>query len=89
MRWQGGNYQVNWTNNRIASNQNNNIYNPAYSAGFQAIYVQPILANRKIDQTRTNLLTTEIQQDISELDLQSSTATSVHGNAKRLLGFRL
>ena len=77
MRWQGGNYQVNWTNNRIASNQNNNIYNPAYSAGFQAIYVQPILANRKIDQTRTNLLTTEIQQDISELDLQSITASIV------------
>ena len=77
MRWQGGNYQVNWTNNRIASNQNNNIFNPAYSAGFQAIYVQPILANRKFDQTRTNLLTTEIQQDISELDLQSTTASIV------------
>ena len=77
MPWQGGNYQVNWTNNRIASNQNNNIFNPAYSAGFQAIYVQPILANRKFDQTRTNLLTTEIQQDISELDLQSTTASIV------------
>lgn len=77
MRWQGGSYQVNWNNNRIASNQNNNIYNPAYSAGFQAIYLQPILANRKIDQTRTNLLTTGIQQDISELDLRATTASVV------------
>ena len=77
MRWQGGSYQVNWTNNRIASNQNNNIYNPAYSAGFQAVYVQPILANRKIDQTRTNLLTTEIQQDVAELDLRATTASTV------------
>ena len=77
LRWQGGNYQVNWNNNRIASNQNNNIYNPAYSAGFQAVYVQPILANRKIDQTRTNLLTTGIQQDISELDLRATTASVV------------
>jgi len=76
-RWQGGSYQVNWTNNRIASNQNNNIFNPAYSAGFQAVYTQPILANRKIDNTRTNLLTTEIQQDLAELDLQSTTASTV------------
>jgi outer membrane protein len=77
MRWQGGSYQVNWTNNRIASNQNNNIFNPAYSAGFQGIFTQPLLANRKIDNTRTNLLTTEIQQDISELDLTSTTASTV------------
>jgi outer membrane protein TolC len=76
-RWQGGSYQVNWQNNRIASNQNNNIFNPAYSAGFQAVYVQPILANRKVDQTRTNLLTTEIQQDIAELDLRATTASTV------------
>jgi outer membrane protein len=76
-KWQGGSYQVNWNNNRIASNQNNNIYNPAYSAGFQAVYVQPILANRKIDQTRTNLLTTEIQQDVAELDLRATTASTV------------
>ena len=76
-KWQGGSYQINWQNNRIASNHNNNIYNPAYSAGFQAVYVQPILANRKIDQTRTNLLTTEIQQDVAELDLRATTASTV------------
>ena len=76
-KWQGGSYQVNWQNNRIASNQNNNIFNPAYSAGFQAVYVQPILANRKIDQTRTNLLATEIQQDVAELDLRATTASTV------------
>ena len=77
MRWQGGNYSVSWNNNRVASNQNNTLFNPQYTAGFQAIYVQPILANRKIDNTRANLLTTEIQQDISELDLQSTTASIV------------
>jgi outer membrane protein len=77
MPWQGGSYQINWQNNRIASNQNNNLLNPAYSAGFQAVYVQPILANRKIDQTRTALLATEIQQDVSELDLQATTASIV------------
>jgi outer membrane protein len=75
--WYGGNYQVNWTNNRIASNQNNNTFNPAFQTGFQAVYTQPILANRKLDNTRANLLTTEIQQDLAELDLQSTTASTV------------
>jgi outer membrane protein len=75
--WQGGSYQINWTNNRIASTQNTNIFNPAYSSGFQAAYTQPILANRRIDQTRTTLLTTSIQQDIAELDLQATTASTV------------
>ena len=58
-------------------NQNNNVFNPAYQAGFQAVYTQPLLANRKIDNTRTNLLTTEIQQDVAELDLQATTASTV------------
>jgi outer membrane protein len=75
--WQGGNYQVSWTNNRIVSNQNNNVFNPSYSTGFQAIYVQPLLANRRIDNTRANLLTTEIQQDVADLDLRATTASTV------------
>lgn len=75
--WYGGNYSVNWQNNRIASTQNNATFNPSYGATFQAVYTQPILANRKIDNTRTTLLTTAIQQDVAELDLQATTASTV------------
>ena len=73
----GGNYNVNWTNNRVASTQNTATFNPAYTANFQATYTQPILANRKIDNNRTTLLTTAIQQDVAELDLQATTASTV------------
>jgi outer membrane protein len=75
--WYGGNYQVNWTNNRIGTTQSTAQFNPAYTAGFQAQYTQPILANRKIDNNRTTLLTTEIQQDVAELDLRATTASTV------------
>ncbi len=75
--WYGGNYSAQLTNQRIASTQNNALYNPAYNAGLQLSYTQPILANRKIDNTRTNLLTTEIQQDVAELDLRATTASIV------------
>ncbi len=77
MPWYGGNYQVNWTNNRIGTTQSTAQFNPAYTAGFQAQYTQPILANRKIDNNRTTLLTTEIQQDVAELDLRATTASTV------------
>jgi outer membrane protein TolC len=73
----GGNYNVNWTNNRVESTVNTATYNPAYTANFQATYTQPLLANRKIDNNRTTLLTTAIQQDVAELDLQATTASTV------------
>ncbi len=73
----GGNYNVNWTNNRVESTLNTATYNPAYTANFQATYTQPLLGNRKIDNNRTTLLTTAIQQDVAELDLQATTASTV------------
>jgi outer membrane protein TolC len=76
-RWYGGSFQMNWNNNRLASTQNTAIFNPAYTSLFQASYTQPLLANRKIDNTRATLLTTQISQDISELDLQGTTASIV------------
>ena len=76
-RWYGGNYQVNWTNNRVGTTQTTAQFLTAYTTGFQAQYTQPLLANLKIDNNRTQLLTTAIQQDQAELDLQATTASTV------------
>jgi outer membrane protein TolC len=73
----GGSYQVNWTNNRQVTTQTTAQFLTAYTTGFQAQYTQPLLANFKIDNTRTQLLTTAIQQDQAELDLQATTASTV------------
>ncbi len=73
--WYGGNYVVNWSNNRTSSNQNNATYNPSFGSQFLVTYTQPILANLKIDNNRATLLTTAIQQDISQLDLKATTAS--------------
>ena len=68
---------MNWQNNRQFSDINNATFNPSFGSSFIAQYVQPILLNRKIDNNRANLLTTEISQDIAELDLQATTASIV------------
>ena len=73
----GGSYQLNWTNQRNVTDQTTAQFLTAYTTGFQAQYTQPLLANFKLDNTRTNLLTTAIQQDVAELDLQATTASTV------------
>jgi outer membrane protein len=73
----GGNYSVQWTNNRTGTNQNTAQFNPAYETGLQMQYTQPLLSNLRIDNTRTNLQTQAIQQDQAELDLKATVASTV------------
>jgi outer membrane protein TolC len=77
MRFGGGNYSLQWTNDRQNTDRINSTFNPAFNSGFRAQYTQPLLQNFKIDQTRTNLLTQSIQRDIAELDLQATVASTV------------
>jgi len=73
----GGNYTVNWTNSRNASNANNTTVNPLYNSGLQAQYTQPLLRNFKIDNTRANLLSNRINQSLSEINLSATVASTV------------
>jgi outer membrane protein len=75
--WGGGNYVVNFTNNRAASDATNSTVNPSYQSGLRAQYVQPLLKNFKIDQNRALVQTNKISQDISEIALKATTASTV------------
>jgi outer membrane protein TolC len=75
--WGGGAYAINWTNSRSASDANNTTVNPNYSSGLQAQFTQPLLRNFKIDNNRAQVTTNRISQDISELDLKATTASTV------------
>jgi outer membrane protein TolC len=77
VQWGGGSFNVNFTNNRRNSDAANNIFNPAYSSSLNISYTQPLLRNFRIDSTRTSLQTAQISQDISELSLKSTIATTV------------
>jgi outer membrane protein TolC len=70
--WGGGNYAVQWTNNRTQTSATNSTCNPCFNAGLQARFTQPLLQNRKIDNTRASILTNEISQDIADLNLSAS-----------------
>ena len=73
-KW-GGNYNINWTNNRNKTSATNSNCNPCFSSGFTAAYTQPLLRDRKIDNTRATILSNEINQTISQLNLNAQEVT--------------
>jgi outer membrane protein len=73
----GGNYTVNFTNNRVATDATNSTVNPSYQSGLRAQYIQPLLKNFKIDPNRALVQSNRISQDISEIALKATTASTV------------
>ena len=72
MRWGGGNMAVNFNNTRLETSNTAATRNPAYTSNIQAQYTQPLMRNFKIDQNRSTLLITRLQQQIADLNLRST-----------------
>jgi outer membrane protein TolC len=77
MRWGGGNYTVTFNNSRDFSTRTTGLFNPTFGSTFRVQYNQPILQNFKTDNTRTQLATQTIQQQIADLDLRATVASTV------------
>jgi outer membrane protein TolC len=75
--WGGGNYTINWNNNRAFTDRNNSTFNPSFGANFAVQYTQPLLRNFRVDNTRIQIQNQMIQQDIAEIDLSATAATTV------------
>jgi len=73
----GGNFSFQFNNNKQISSSNLNNYNPAFNTNFNAVYTQPLLRNFVIDNTRQQLRITQINRDISEVNLKGTLATTV------------
>jgi len=71
-RWGGGNLAVNFNNTRLKTSDTAATRNPAYTSNVQAQYTQPLLRNFKIDQTRSNLLISQLQSQITDLNLRAT-----------------
>jgi outer membrane protein len=75
--WGGGNYTVTFNNSRDFSTRTTGLFNPTFGSTFRVQYNQPILQNFKTDNTRTQLETQTIQQQIADLDLRATVASTV------------
>lgn len=72
LRWGGGVAQVSFNNTRLETSQVTALRNPSYTSFLQAQYTQPLLRNFRTDQTRSSLLITQLQQQITDLNLRST-----------------
>jgi outer membrane protein TolC len=70
--WGGGTLNINLNNNRATTTSTTALFNPNYNTNWSGLYVQPLLRNFKIDNTRQQLVVTKLNQDISELQLQAT-----------------
>ena len=73
----GGSFNFQFNNNKQISSSNLTNYNPAFNTNFAANYTQPLLRNLFIDNNRQQLRVTQINRDISEVNLKGTIATTV------------
>jgi outer membrane protein len=77
MKWGGGALNVNFNNSRNFSTGTNTAFNPSFNSGLTASYTQPLLRNFGIDNNRATLLTTRISQEVAEINLNSTIASTL------------
>jgi outer membrane protein len=77
----GGSFTLNWANNKQDSSSRFITFNPQFTTGLTATYVQPLLRGFFIDQQRQQLLITQINREISE-DNVRATVTQTLANVR-------
>ncbi|MGE0866573.1 MAG: TolC family protein [Vicinamibacterales bacterium] len=75
--WYGGSYDVRWNNGRNTTNNQFSTFNPQLNSSLSATYTQPLLRNFKIDGTRQQLLVSQKNKEISDVQLQQSVSVTV------------
>ncbi len=75
--WYGGNYDVRWNNGRNTTNNQFSTFNPQLNSSLSATYTQPLLRNFRIDGTRQQLLVSQKNKEISDVQLQQSVSVTV------------
>lgn len=75
--WNGGSYDVRWSNGRNTTNNQFSTFNPQLNSAVSATYSQPLLRNFRIDGTRQQLLVSQKNKEISDVQLQQSVYATV------------
>ena len=73
----GANFSVTFNNNRIKQTDRFALRNPTLNTNFNAVLVQPLLRGFRVDGTRTQLVVTKLNQDMSELALRGTVVATL------------
>jgi outer membrane protein TolC len=73
----GGVFAATFNNSRQATNSNNAFYNPQFNSTWTLSYTQPLLRDFRIDTQRRQLTVTQVNREISEVQLKASMTNLV------------
>ena len=77
VQWFGGDLAVGFNNNRQESNNFFASFNPSFRSVFFAQYNQPLMRGLSIDTNRQQIQVTQINRDISDIDLRQMITNTV------------
>ena len=77
VKWGGGALSVGFDNNRQETTNAFSSFNPSYRSSFVSQYSQPLLRGFRIDNNRTQIQVTQINRDISDIDLRQTITNTV------------
>jgi outer membrane protein TolC len=89
LRWFGSNYSVAFDGSKATSNAINSVFNPQLGSGLNAQFNQPLLRNFKIDSLRQQLLTSQNNATIADIQLEqriTQTSRAVRAAYYQLIG---
>jgi outer membrane protein TolC len=72
LKWGGASYSATFGNSRVAQTDLFATRNPALNTNLSLVYFQPILRGFRTDTTRTQLRVTALNQEISEIQLDTT-----------------
>jgi outer membrane protein TolC len=75
--WGGGSFSVTFNNNRIENSNAFATRNPTLNTNLSAFYVQPLLRGFRTDSTRSQLIVTRLNQQISEITLRGTIVSTL------------
>lgn len=75
--WGGGDFSVNFTNQRQETNNSFSNFNPSYNSNLTASYTQPLLRDFRIDSTRQQIRVSTINREVSDIQLRRTITTTV------------
>jgi outer membrane protein TolC len=70
--WGGGGLTLTLNNNRASTTSTTALFDPAYNSNWSATFTQPLWRDFLIDNTRQQIVVTQLNQDISTLQLQAT-----------------
>jgi outer membrane protein TolC len=78
LEWGGGSISLGFNNSKVVSPTDRLAsFDPQYNSSYLFTYTQPLLRGFKIDQTRQQIATTEINRDNADLNLKARTTNTL------------